>query len=147
MKKLLIIGAVTGILYGCGANSQKAKPDAEAQNEQTMIDIHNARNSLDYEGTYTGKLPTASGMGMIVTITLEKDTYVKKMEYVGKKDIIVEKGEYTWNEEGNTIILSGITDAPNKYFVGENMLIQLDMNGNRITGELADMYVLHKLGN
>ena len=145
MKKLLIIAAVTGILYGCGGNNQKTKPDTEVQNEQTVIDMHNARISLDYEGTYTGKLPTASGMGMIVTITLGKDTYVKKTEYVGQIGIFEERGSFTWNEEGNTIILSGITGAPSKYFVGENKLIQLDMDGNRITGELADMYILHKL--
>jgi uncharacterized lipoprotein NlpE involved in copper resistance len=27
--------------------------------------------------------------------------------------------------------------------VGENTLTQLDLEGNRITGELADKYVLH----
>ena len=145
MKKLLIIAAITGILYSCGGNSRKTKPDTEAQNEQTVATIHNARISLDFEGIYVGELPTASGTGMIVTITLGRDTYVKRTEYIGKKDIIEEEGKFTWNEAGNTIILSGITDAPSKYFVAENKLIQLDMEGNRITGELADMYVLHKI--
>ena len=146
MKKLLIIAAFTGILSGCGGNSQKMKPDTEMQNELTVSTIHNARIALDFEGTYVGKLPTASGMGMIVTITLGRDTYIKKMEYSGKEGVIEKRGEYAWNEAGNSIILSGITDAPNKYFVAENRLIQLDMDGNRITGESADFYVLHKLG-
>jgi hypothetical protein len=30
------------------------------------------------------------------------------------------------------------------FMVGENTLTQLDMNGNRMTGDLANMYVLSK---
>ena len=55
-----------------------------------------------------------------------------------------EKGKYTWNAAGNTIILDGVKDAPNQYFVGENTLTQLDMEGNKITGDMADLYILKK---
>jgi uncharacterized lipoprotein NlpE involved in copper resistance len=142
MKKLWVLVAATGILCSCGSNSSKVNTEVEMQND--IIDIHNARTSLDYEGTYTGNLPTASGMGMIVTITLDKDNYVKSTKYTGKKGVYEEKGNYTWNTEGNTIILNGIVDAPNQYFVVENAIIQLDMSGSLITGELADRYILHK---
>lgn len=37
-------------------------------------------------GSYTGKLPTASGEGMNVTIELGDSTFVKKTQYVGKKE-------------------------------------------------------------
>ena len=96
-------------------------------------------------GTYTGKIPTASGEGMIVSITLSDSTYVKSTEYVNKKNSkSEEKGKYTWNAAGNTIILDGVKDAPNQYFVGENTLTQLDMEGNKITGDMADLYILKK---
>jgi len=34
--------------------------------------------------------------------------------------------------------------APDSYHVGENRLIQLDMQGERITGALAERYVLDR---
>jgi len=39
-------------------------------------------------------------------------------------------------------MLSGIKDGPTRYLVGENRIFQLDKEGNRITGELANRYVL-----
>jgi uncharacterized lipoprotein NlpE involved in copper resistance len=126
MTKIWIAVAIFGIVFGCGGNASKTN------------------NSLNCEGTYTGKIPTASGMGMIVTITLEKDTYHKKIEYVDKEGIFENKGTYTLNKEEKTLILNGISDSPNKYAVEENRLIQLDMEGKRITGELANQYILQK---
>lgn len=143
MRKLFILVAAIGLLYSCGGNTQKTQEQTTPETAQ-FVDEHNAKNSLDYQGTYTGKVPTASGEGMLVSITLEDSTYVKKTEYVGKKEIFEDKGKYTWNTEGNTIILDGIKDAPNQYFVGENTLTQLDMEGKKIAGELADQYILRK---
>lgn len=152
MKKLFAMIVAVTVLYSCGGNTQKEKEPEEQASVSEFSDIvkgmsdeHNAKNSLDYQGTYTGKLPTANGEGMIVSITLDDSAYVKKTEYVNKKDSSSEeKGKYTWNDKGNTIILDGIKDAPNQYFVGENTLIQLDMDGNKITGETADLYILRK---
>ncbi|MCL2289749.1 MAG: copper resistance protein NlpE [Bacteroidetes bacterium] len=142
MKKLWILVAATGILCSCGSNGSKM--DTETEMQMYIVDMRNARTSLDYEGIYTGNLPTASGIGMIVTITLDKDSYVKSTKYAGVQVVYEEKGNYTWDTEGNIIILNGIVDSPNQYFVAENVIIQLDMSGNVITGELADMYILHK---
>jgi len=61
------------------------------------------------------------------------------------RKLVSEKtGTYSWDGAGNAIILEGIGNAPNLYFVGENMLIQLDMEGNRISGDLAERYNLRK---
>jgi len=143
MKKLFIVVAAIGLMYSCGGNTQKAQEPTASEPTQ-VVDEHNAKSSLDYKGTYTGKVPTASGEGMIVTIELGDDTFVKKTVYVGKKDASEEKGKYAWNNEGNTITLEGVKGSPSKYFVGENTLTQLDMDGNKITGDLADMYILKK---
>lgn len=133
-------------LYSCGKKAQeKASVDEfSAIAEKTSDTQHNASNSLDYKGTYDGTIPSASGQGMDVIITLSDNTYTKKVTYIGKKDgAFEEKGTYSWNEQGNTITLNG-SSAPNKYFVGENTLTQLDMDGKKITGDLADMYILRK---
>jgi uncharacterized lipoprotein NlpE involved in copper resistance len=126
ITKIWIVAATIGILCSCGGNAPKTE------------------NSLDHEGAYIGNVPTAGGMGMIISITLEKDAYIKKVEYVDKDGVFEDKGTYTLNKEGNTIILEGITDSPNKYLVDENCLIQLDMEGEQITGDFADLYVLQK---
>jgi uncharacterized lipoprotein NlpE involved in copper resistance len=139
MKKkisiVILVVATVIIPYSCGMNTPKDKMKA-------VVDMHNTMP--DYEGIYVGKLPSANGEGMIVTIILGDKNFSKKMEYVGKKGVFEDKGEYTWNTEGNTIILNGITDSPNQYLVGENTLTQLDMDGSRITGKLSEMYVLRK---
>ncbi|MCL1943812.1 MAG: copper resistance protein NlpE [Candidatus Azobacteroides sp.] len=125
MTKMWIVAAILGILCSCGGNTSKTK------------------KPLDCEGTYVGTLPTASGMGMTITITLENGAYIKKTEYVGKDGVFEDKGKYTLNKEENMITLDSI-NPPNKYLVDKNSLIQLDIEGNRITGELADQYVLQK---
>jgi uncharacterized lipoprotein NlpE involved in copper resistance len=144
MKKLFIVVAAIGLMYSCGGNTQKSQeqtPDKSAQ----VADEHNSQNSLDYAGTYIGKLPTAGGEGMIVTIELGDSTFVRKTEYAGKEDkSLEEKGKYSWSTEGSTIILEAGKDSPNQYLVGENILIQLDMEGNKITGDMADLYILKK---
>ncbi|WP_017294935.1 copper resistance protein NlpE N-terminal domain-containing protein [Geminocystis herdmanii] len=104
-------------------------------------------NSLDWNGTYQGMIPCASCEGIKTTLTLNQDlSYVMSTEYVGKSEEVLEvKGTFKWNNAGNTISLDSVKDAPNQFLVGENMLFQLDMEGNRITGDLADKYILTKV--
>jgi uncharacterized lipoprotein NlpE involved in copper resistance len=144
MKKLFIVAVAIWMMYGCGVGSPKGLAGQTGQSEEMLGDGHNARNSLDYMGIYTGTLPTASGSGMIVTLTLGDSSYVKTIEYVGEKGIFEDRGAYSWKDDGSTIVLDGITDSPNSYFVAENHIVQLDMDGNRIEGDMADLYILRK---
>lgn len=151
MKKLFIMIAAAALLYSCGGNTQK-KEESQASVEdfsaiaESVSDGHNAQNSLDYEGVYTGTLPTASGEGMLVTITLSDSTYTRNIEYIGKKGSKTEeKGKYTWGKDGSVITLQNVDkESPSQYFVGENTLTQLDMDGNKITGDMAELYILKK---
>lgn len=147
MKKLFILVAAIGMLYSCGGGQKQTETvvsDVDSLAQEVVTDLHNAKNSLDYKGTYKGEIPAASASGIIVSLTLDDSTYVRTMEYVGKKGKpLEEKGVYEWNKDGNTVILKGI-EAPNQYFVGENTLTQLDIEGNKITGDLADKYILRK---
>ena len=107
-----------------------------------------SENSSDWAGIYTGVIPSTGGMGINVKFTLNTDeTYMVEYQYIGKSDEIFPRtGTFTWNPEGDTIILDSINtdDFPPYYKVGENTLTHLDFEGNIITGELADMYILHK---
>ncbi|BAQ66497.1 copper resistance protein NlpE N-terminal domain-containing protein [Geminocystis sp. NIES-3709] len=104
-------------------------------------------NSLDWNGVYQGIVPCASCEGIKTTLTLNEDlSFVMSRQYLGKSEEVFEiKGTFKWNEAGNTISLDGIKDAPNQFLVGENILFQLDMEGNRITGDLAEKYMLTKV--
>ena len=107
----------------------------------------NSMVSLDWNGTYTGTLPCADCVGIETWLTLNLDkTFLIKTKYLGKNDSFQEKsGIFTWNKAGSIVILQGISNAPNQYSVGENILFQLDMSGKRITGNLADKYQLKKV--
>lgn len=150
MKKFtLAIIVAAAMMISCGGKkADNASGEVVVQTEevvgQAFIDENNAQLALDYPGTYQGVLPTADGEGMDVTIVLGDSTYTKTVSYVGKTAApIVEEGIYVWGTDGNTISLQGVT-APNQYFVSENVLIQLDTEGKRIEGNLADQYKLGK---
>ena len=58
-----------------------------------------------------------------------------------------DSGNFNWDESGNVVVLDGTEDAPNRYKVVEGAVIQLDMDGNQITGDLALNYRLDKAGD
>lgn len=148
MRKLFIITIAAATMMSCGGKQQSGEEKADVNEfsniAANMDKEHNAKLSLDVDGIYGGIIPSAGGEGVDVTITLSGDKYTKKITYIGKKDSTTEtKGSFTWDEGGNIITLSG-EEAPNKYFVSENVLIQLDIQGKRVTGALADNYKLTK---
>lgn len=106
---------------------------------------HNARSALDWAGSYQGVLPCADCEGIKTRVTLtEKGGYLVRTEYLGKRDSISEeKGAFNWNAAGNTVTLG--RNDPVQYFVAENQLIRLATDGSRITGPLAEFYVLKKI--
>ena len=110
------------------------------------IDKHTSQNALDYLGVYKGVLPCADCEGIQTTITLNENlTYSIKTQYLGKGAKVFEQnGMYKWNDKVNILVLGDSENVPRYYFVGENMLTQLDMSGKKITGDLADNYQLNK---
>lgn len=125
-----------------------ATPIEEEQviTEETFVDsAHNAQNALDWDGTYQGILPCADCEGIETTLTLNPDgSYTLEQVYKGKEgNQFKSDGKFTWNQAGNTVTLVD-EEAPNQYFVGENMLMKLDMNGEKATGDLASFYNLSK---
>jgi copper homeostasis protein (lipoprotein) len=114
---------------------------------ETAEETHHAQNSLDWPGIYYGFLPCEDCKGIKATLALNKNnTYILITQYVGKSEReFVEKGKFTWSNKSDTIVLTPRKSATTQeYFVGENMLIQLDKEGNRISGKLADRYVLRR---
>lgn len=147
MKKNILavaiaVFAVMNVMTACNNNNNRKDSIAENQTETAIDRVHNSRNSLDYEGTYTGVMPCADCSGIQIQINLSGDNYRRKMVYEGKDSEFNDSGKYTWNNEGNIIMLGD--DRSEQYLVGENVLYALDVDGNRITGDLAEMYILKK---
>ncbi|MGI2072234.1 copper resistance protein NlpE [Shewanella baltica] len=129
---------------------------SEAPKEETAVDTtqvqtdaaktvpvgDTSQNSLDWEGSYEGVLPCASCEGIQTLITLQSDnSFVQETVYLGKDEKILKlMGKAAWDEKGQKITLEDGT----QYLVGENQLIMLDTEGQRITGDLAANYVLKK---
>jgi uncharacterized lipoprotein NlpE involved in copper resistance len=109
-------------------------------------DIHSSRISIDWAGVYNGTTPAASGPGIEVQLLLNNDeTFAIRYTYVDRPgSTFMSTGPFKWDKTGEIIILD-VKDMPPYYKVAENYLIQLDMKGNMITGELADYYILRKV--
>jgi copper homeostasis protein (lipoprotein) len=110
-------------------------------------DVHHSQDSLDWPGIYYGFLPCADCKGVKTTLALNKNgSYMLITQYVGKSEReIVEKGKFTWDDKNNNVVLTPRNNSATRYyFVGENRLIQLDDKGDRITGNLAERYVLRR---
>ena len=70
-------------------------------------------------------------------------TFSISEEYLDRNSKNQDKGSFTWDATGSMITLKG-KSANYKYKVGENMLIQLDMEGKEIDGPNKDLYVFKK---
>lgn len=156
-KQILTLAAVSVLLWSCTNETKKTTNlDSAATTEMAdstvktgdaaVNDSHNAQNSLDWNGTYKGVLPCADCEGIQTELTLNQDmTFVLKRNYMGRDTKFPEdKGTFKWDSSGSKVELIGLKDQPTHYFVGENKLIQLDMEGKEITGALADKYILKK---
>ena len=103
-----------------------------------------SENALDWPGTYDAVVPCADCPGIKTSLTLNNDkTFSITEEYIDRKSKFDDKGSFEWDATGSVITLKGKT-AKYKYKVGENMLIQLDMDGKEIDGPNKDLYVFKK---
>ena len=118
-----------------------------AETESTNHDANHGENSLDWPGVYRGFIPCDDCSGIKTSLALNKNnTYLLITQYVGKSEReIVEKGTFASGNTANTLVLTPRNSTTTRqYLVGENMFIQLDSNGNRITGKLAERYILRR---
>ena len=144
IRKIVFVLSVA-CLFLC-LNACKSGGESAEENQVTTED--NSKTSLDWEGTYSGITPCADCAGIETKISLKSDnTYQISWKYMEKSDEVYEKeGTFIWNDDSTIITLENmeVDKEPTMYKVCENYLLQLDLNGNVITGELADKYILNK---
>lgn len=134
---LLIIG-----LSNCQNKKQSIKEDTP----KTINDFPKVNQNQAYVGSYLGVLPCGDCEGMETKIILNENyTYTKSVRYLGKGiKIFEQKGSFKWNDLGNVVLLDDIKNAPNQYLVVKDKLIQLDLEGTIIQGNLSKDYELSK---
>jgi hypothetical protein len=130
---LLAVFLITG-LFSCASNRAP--------------DIHTPEISMSWSGTYRGVTPAADCPGIDVQIVLNYDrTYNLWYRYIDRDNSsFYREGSFTWDKTGRIVILN-IKDFPPYYQAAEGRLVQLDMKGKRITGALADNYILEQISN
>ena len=142
MKLYKLILFVLLILFSC--KKENEKPQTEEEKYNIIVDQADEINSKSMSGSYSGMIPCADCEGIAVLMTLKDDkTYSLETLYLGKEKNQKENQKGTYKIKSDLLILD-ISDAPNQYRIGENYLLQLDMEGQEITGETAKMYKLVK---
>ena len=140
--KLFLSSSILFLFFLVGCCSEK-----ESLKEQTDSLPDNSVTSIDWTGTYQGTLPCADCEGIKTTLIINEDlTYRLFTIYLGKSHETVQSaGNFVWNDE-RTIITLINEDAgwKQQYMVEKNRIFYLDIDGNKIIGDLADMYVLAK---
>jgi len=151
MKNFVLVIGICVFVLGFGMSSCNLKGSTKPVENisEVAANADNSKNSLDWEGTYSGVVPCADCQGIFTKITLNTDnTFSIQTEYQGKEGSAETiEGTFEWNEAGGNITMNGLSERsmPSVYKVGENKLIQLDMEGNVITGDLASNYELTKI--
>ena len=100
----------------------------------------------DLSGIYIGVIPAADCPGIaVVAIFNAEGEYKITYQYIDRSvEILTYTGSYTYDGKTETITLNS-KDLPPYYKVNKKSLTQLDMEGNRITGKLGDLYRLRKV--
>lgn len=144
-KGLAALATIT-LVAGCDNLAEQTVNNEPARSAALQIDPeHNARNSLDWAGTYQGMLPCADCEAINTKVTLNTDgSYQLEQVYIGKSaDVFTELGIFNWSDMGSTVLLEA--EQPIQFFVAENQLFMLDTQGKRIEGDLAARYRLQKV--
>jgi len=147
MKKTFLIAAVVGLFFaGCNSTKEESVVNTGEQTEEPVIDMSNAKNSIDYLGTYKGVVPCADCEGIETVITLNPDeSYNIKETYLGKSDNGFEDvGSFDWMDDGNRLKLEDTESNIRFFAVAEGKLIMLDMEGNPIESTNDKNYELIK---
>lgn len=148
LSKTLTGMAMLAILAASSSCSTNKTTSKSLINKQVSIG-DNSQNALDFDGIYQGTIPCAdcSGIRTVVYLT-RKNTFKIEQEYLTdkKQSPLTYTGSFTWDKLGSVITLKSDQKDPAtfRFMVGENQLFWLDGDGRRITGELADNFVLTK---
>lgn len=148
--KLVFIAIASLLLIAPGCKKKNKTTETQTQT-QKAVTTHTSENSLDWNGIYAGVLPCADCEGIQTTIVLNNNgEYEMRTKYLGKdNNEFTANGKFEWFDNGSKIRLLNVNpdEAPSMYQVGENQLIQLDLQGKKVDGGLAQNYHMTKVSD
>lgn len=157
MKNLLVLVAAFAMLFACGCSgcegqkedAAKADSLAAAAKADSIANAELAAMTSEMQlpyGTYKGTLPCADCPGIEVVLVLSVDGSTLSTLYKERdKEPTVIPGSASFDENGHLVFTPNDTNEEvTKYAVEGNTLRRLNQDGQPVTGEMADMYVLSK---
>lgn len=137
MRRLVYILFVVLLLVSTISCVNNQKSVAAKENNENMEQL-----SVNISGMYSGNLPCVDCEAINTMLELNQDkSYTLRYIYEGKSDDqFVKKGE--WSIKKNMLHLEGVDY---QYKVNPDYLVQLDLSGNEIKGDLADKYQLSRV--
>lgn len=134
-KELSLLVVLTLLFVSCNTGKRSGSSDnSNSEMSEEFMTEHSSRNAVDWAGVYKGTIPCADCEGIDVEIQLKEDnTYKLVMNYMGKDTKFTDAGLFEWDETGGKVrLLVEGEGVGNWYHVGENNLLMLDADGNRI---------------
>lgn len=136
MKKLMFIIATVMIALSCSVGKNLVK-----NTEGKKADLK------EVAGVYRGVVPCADCEGIKTEIVLdETGRYNLSRSYLGRKGArFHDNGIFSYDKSSGKLMLTDRKGDPEgKYLLEGDSLFMLDYDGNKIEGELADMYILER---
>lgn len=149
MKNFVYLFLFVFIAAGCKSNEEQVELSPEQINAYMTgkSDKHNSRNSLDWEGTYSGVLPCGACVGIETIINIRQDhTYLLEQRMIDsplEDENVITTGEFSWDETGNFITLHG-EEEEMRLRVGELFLRPLNEKGFELTPVKGNNFKLLK---
>jgi uncharacterized membrane protein len=140
MKKLIYsLSFYSLLLSACNnsANNSISMEDSVATKSVAVDSL-----ALKAAGIYGGYLPCADCEGITTYLLLKPDMTYRLEETYYKKDEKVFPANGNWKMNNGKIVLYDKNEVRLSFLPDGNKLWQLDSEGNRISGNLGDKYVL-----
>ncbi len=142
MKNLISLLCFSSLLLNAcnnAANTDTTSKDSAIVQTPAVDSV-----ALKTAGIYGGFVPCADCEGIITFLQLKPDMTYSLEETYYKKDEKVFRITSTWKMENGKVVLYENGKVKLSFLPDGNKLWQLDHEGNRISGNLGDKYVLNK---
>ena len=140
MKKIIYILFLPSLfLWACNNSASNKEQTGDSLNPKPVF-IDSV--ALKFAGIYGGYVPCADCEGIITNLLLNPDMTYRLEETYYKKDEKVFRSNGVWKMDEGKVFLYDSNEVRVSFLSEGEKLWQLDIEGNRISGNLGDKYVL-----